>query len=92
MLSPPREGREDSYGPRVGIGKLAWGDGRPSVIVEGHTGGAHCHAIFQLVTVVDGAIRALPLDWVDGDFDTHFPRDIDGDGVVDIQRTDDSFH
>jgi hypothetical protein len=88
---PAAEGREDSYGLRVGIGKLARGDGRPAVIVEGYTGGAHCCVTFQLVTVVDGVVRTLPLDWVDGDFDTHFPRDIDGDGVVDIQRTDDSF-
>jgi hypothetical protein len=85
------EAREDAYGLRIGIGRLARNDPRPSVIVEGYTGGAHCCTTFQLVTTVDGAPRTLPLDWKDGDFDEHFPRDLDGDGIVDIRRTDDAF-
>lgn len=88
----PADGaRDDSYGLRIGIGKLARSDARPSVIVEGYTGGAHCCVTFQLVTSVDGALKTLPLDWTDGDFDGRFPRDIDGDGLVDIERTDDNF-
>jgi len=88
---PADEGRKDSYGLRIGIGKLALGDARPSVIVEGYTGGAHCCTTFQLVMLGEGPPKTLTLDWVDGDFDTHFPRDLDGYGIADIQRTDDNF-
>lgn len=82
--------RNDAYPISVGIGPMnAAGD--PAVIVEGYSGGVHCCATFQMMARVDGAVVALGLPPMDGSPGTEFPTDIDGDGIVDIRRTDDSF-
>ena len=80
-----------THGLWVGIGKLSRKDADPVVILTGYTGGMHCCVTFQLVARHEGAISVLDLPMMDGDPDTGFPRDIDGDGVADILRADDSF-
>lgn len=80
-----------THGLWVGIGKLSRRDADPVVILAGYTGGMHCCVTFQLVTRHQGQPRVLDLPMMDGDPDTGFPRDIDGDGVADILRADDSF-
>ena len=79
------------HGLWVGVGKLSKKDADPVVILTGYTGGMHCCVPFQLVTRHQGAVRVLDLPMMDGDPDTGFPRDIDGDGIADIRRADDSF-
>ncbi|MFN4114130.1 MAG: hypothetical protein ACK4GD_09335 [Sphingomonadaceae bacterium] len=80
-----------THGLWVGIGKLGRRDAHPVVILTGYTGGMHCCVTAQLVTRQNGQPRVLGLPMMDGDPNTGFPRDIDGDGMADILRADDSF-
>lgn len=80
-----------THGLWVGVGKLNKKDADPVVILTGYTGGMHCCVTFQLITRHQGAVRVLDLPMMDGDPDTGFPRDLDGDGIADIRRADDSF-
>ena len=80
-----------THGLWVGVGKLGRRDADPVVILTGYSGGMHCCVTFQLVTRHQGEPRVLSLPMMDGDPDTGFPRDIDGDGMADIRRADDSF-
>lgn len=88
---PVDEAVVPTHGLWVGVGKLARKDADPVVILTGYTGGMHCCVTFQLVTRQRGKIAVLDLPMMDGDPDTGFPRDIDGDGLADIRRADDSF-
>ena len=85
------EGRLDVHGVHVGVGRLAKADSEPVVILEGYSGGMHCCGTFQLIAAVGDAVKVLPLDGIDGGAGDHFPRDLDGDGVRDIERQDDAF-
>ena len=58
---------------------------RPPPPCTKSTAGARCPVSEQV------ADRVLSLPMMDGDPDTGFPRDIDGDGMADIRRADDSF-
>jgi hypothetical protein len=75
----------------VGIGKLAANDPAPSVLLQGFSGGAHCCATLQVITPSAGRLKVLTFDAIDGEGDTSFPSDLDGDGTVDFVRQDDSF-
>ncbi len=88
---PADEGRLDVHGVHVGVGRLAKSDPAPVVILEGYSGGMHCCGTFQLVAAVGDAVKVLPLTGIDGGPGKRFPRDIDGDGVRDIERQDDGF-
>lgn len=88
---PVDEAIVPTHGLWVGLGKLDRRDADPVVILTGYTGGMHCCVTFQLVTRQQDGPRALGLPMMDGNPDTGFPRDIDGDGVADIRRADDSF-
>lgn len=80
-----------THGVWVGTGKLNRADADPVVLLTGYTGGMHCCATLQVVTRHQGAVRVLDLPMMDGDPDSGFPRDIDGDGTADFLRADDSF-
>lgn len=80
-----------SYARWVGIGKLAANDPAPSVLLQGFSGGAHCCATLLVITPSVGRLKVITFDAVDGEGETSFPRDIDGDGTVDFVRQDDSF-
>lgn len=90
-LELPRDDlRDDAYPISIGIGPMNT-TGDLAVIVEGYSGGAHCCATFQMMVLVDGAVVALSLPPMDNSPGTQFPSDIDGDGIVDIRRSDDGF-
>lgn len=99
FVVPADEGRLDVHGVHVGVGRLAKGDPAPVVILEGYSGGMHCCGTFQMIAAVGdavgdsggGAVKMLPLAGIDGGAGDHFPRDLDGDGVRDIERQDDAF-
>lgn len=88
---PYDEWRNEAYGEWVTILRLSKENAAPVAIVEGYSGGAHCCATFQMVALVDGKPKALTLPPIDGEPSASRPRDIDGDGVVDFLRQDDSF-
>ena len=91
FVVPPDEARVDVLGVHVGVGRLAKSDAAPVVILEGYSGGMHCCRTFQMIAAEGGVVKVLPLTGIDGDPGEHFPRDIDGDGVRDIERQDDAF-
>ena len=76
---------------QVGIGKLSSGDTVPSVLIQSCTGGAHCCALLRAVVPVAGKLKVLNFEGQDGDGIKAFPRDLDGDGVLDFQYQDDRF-
>jgi hypothetical protein len=87
---PRDEYRSSPYGIGVGIGRLAPDDPAPAVLLAGYSGGAHCCATTQLVSVVDGKPVAVSLPIKDGEPIHEFPRDIDGDGTRDFEWIDGS--
>lgn len=75
----------------VSIGKLTSADPIPSVLLGGFTGGAHCCATLRAITPSAGKLKIVDFEEIDGEPDTSFPQDIDGDGIKDFVRQDDSF-
>jgi hypothetical protein len=87
----PTDGyRSGAYGFSVGIGRMAPGDAAPTVLIAGFTGGAHCCATLQIVSLVDGQPVVAVLPTRDGGPLGRFPRDLDGDGTADLVWADDS--
>ncbi len=87
---PTDEYRASIYGISVGIGRMAREDPAPTVLLGGYSGGAHCCATLQVVSLVDGRPTAMILPMTDGEPADAFPTDLDGDGERDIRRDDDS--
>jgi hypothetical protein len=87
---PKDEYRSSPYGIRVGIAKLNRDDATPTVLLAGYSGGAHCCATTQLVSLVDGKPVAVSLPMKDGEPLDKFPKDIDGDGTRDFEWIDGS--
>jgi hypothetical protein len=55
------------------------------------SGGAHCCATLRVITPFAGKLKVVELPAIDGGPEETFPKDINGDGVADIVRQDDSF-
>jgi hypothetical protein len=81
--------RSSIYGISVGIGRMARGDAAPTVLLGGYTGGAHCCATLQVVSLVEGRPVTATLPKTDGVAMHRFPGDLDGDGTADIRWDDD---
>jgi len=82
--------RVADFGIGVGIVKLNPRDAHPTVLISGFSGGAHCCATLQLVSLVNGKPVIAKLHPRDGDIVHELPADIDGDGTLDIRWGDDS--
>lgn len=82
--------RSSPYGISVGIGRMAPGDEAPTVLIAGYSGGAHCCATLQAVSLVDGKPVSTLLPMKDGEPVDRFPRDVDRDGTIDLEWLDDS--
>ncbi|HYD24859.1 MAG TPA: hypothetical protein VEB68_08670 [Croceibacterium sp.] len=82
--------RSSPYGIRVGIGRMAPGDAAPTVLIAGYSGGAHCCATLQAVSLVDGVPVSALLPMKDGEPLDAFPRDLDGDGSREFRWIDGS--
>jgi hypothetical protein len=87
---PKDEGRSSPYGISVGIGRMAPGDPAPTVLLAGYSGGMHCCATLQVVSLVDGKPTSVILPRMDGEPVDAFPKDLDRDGERDIAWKDDS--
>jgi hypothetical protein len=87
---PKDEMRSSIYGVSVGIGRIAPGDAAPTVLLAGYSGGAHCCATTQAVSLVDGRPVLTTLPLMDGEPLDAFPQDIDGDGTRDFEWIDGS--
>jgi hypothetical protein len=87
---PKDEFRSSIYGIRIGIGRMAPDDPAPTVLLAGYSGGAHCCATMQAVSLVDGRPVAISLPMKDGDPPSAFPHDVDGDGVREFEWIDGS--
>ena len=82
------ESRESAFGISIGIGRMAEADPAATVLIAGYTGGMHCCATLQAVSLVDGEPGSVLLPRKDGELIDAFPDDIDG--VRDIRWQDDS--
>jgi hypothetical protein len=87
---PKDEYRSSPYGIRVGIARLNAGDTAPSVLLAGYSGGAHCCATTQVISLVGGQPVSTVLPMKDGEPLSAFPEDIDGDGARDFEWIDGS--
>jgi len=87
---PRDEYRSSPYGISVGIARMAPDDPAPTVLIGGYSGGAHCCATLQAISLVDGRPVSTILPMKDGEPLTEFPTDLDGDGIRDFEWIDNS--
>jgi hypothetical protein len=87
---PRDEYRSSPYGIGVGIGRMGPDDAAPTVLIGGYSGGAHCCATLQVISLLDGRPSSTILPMKDGEPVDSFPQDMDGDGVRDIRWIDGS--
>ena len=87
---PKDEYRSSPYGISVGIGRMAPDDAMPTVLIGGYSGGMHCCATLQAISLNDGAPVSKLLPMKDGEPLDAFPVDIDGDGTRDFDWMDQS--
>jgi hypothetical protein len=90
LALPSNPRREGHWGIGVGIMKLNASDPEPTVFVAGYTGGAHCCATLQIVSMAEGRPVIETLRQKDGVPISELPVDIDGDGTVEVLWSDDS--
>lgn len=88
--APKDEYRSSPYGISVGIGRMAPDDVSPTVLIGGYSGGMHCCATLQAISLVDGSPVSTLLPMKDGEPVDAFPADIDGDGTRDFEWIDQS--
>lgn len=76
------------FGWKVGIGKTSTRDTTPTVVVQSFSGGAHC--CFDATAYRLSAGRVVPIELWGGDGEGLFewPKDLDGDGIVDFEFSD----
>lgn len=79
------------HGLGIGIARWARGDAQPAVLVVGFTGGMHCCVTTRIVTLGPAGPQVTTLPPADAAPETRLPRDVDGDGVRDLVRSDDRF-
>jgi hypothetical protein len=75
-------------GVRLNVGRL--GGGRPFVLFQTYTGGAHCCANVQMILPDGDRLRAVEVGTWDGEF-VDMPADLDGDGNPDFVVRDNRF-
>ena len=79
-----------AYEHKLGVGAFDQ-RGTRFVYLQSFTGGAHCCNEVQAAIVGPRGIRVVEIGTFDGDPEDAFPRDLDGDGVVDFVQRDNSF-
>lgn len=82
-------GEEDAYPPEVMVVETP--DRSPMIMYQTFSGGAHCCTSVKLITPRNGRFEAVEVYAGDGGPGDEAPRDIDGDGVIDIVRYDNAF-
>lgn len=81
---------QPSFEHKLGVGLLDR-RGTRFVYLQSFTGGAHCCNEVQVAVIGPRSIRVVQLGAFDGGPTDAFPRDLDGDGLVDFEQQDDSF-
>ena len=79
-----------AYEHKLGVGLLDR-RGTRFVYFQSFTGGAHCCNEMQAAIIWPRSIRIVAIGTFDGGPEDAFPRDVDGDGVVDFVQRDNSF-
>lgn len=75
----------------LGVGRIDPESPEPQLLLTSYTGGAHCCVHIQLLDLVEGRWRTVDVGTFDGEPFSSFPSDIDGDGITDIDNSDDRF-
>jgi hypothetical protein len=76
---------------KFAVGKIDPDSPIDQILLTSYSGGAHCCTDFKLIDFLDGRWRVVDLGSQDGDGPENFPKDIDGDGRVDLVSGDDRF-
>jgi hypothetical protein len=79
-----------SYEHKFGVGVFDR-RGIRFALLQSFTGGAHCCNQMQAAIIGPRGIRVVEIGTFDGGPEDAFPRDLDGDGVVDFVQRDNSF-
>jgi hypothetical protein len=74
-----------------GVGRFDPASPEPQLLLTTATGGAHCCVHIQLLDRLDGRWRRVNVGTFDGEPFGALPKDIDGDGALDIVHRDDRF-
>jgi hypothetical protein len=72
------------------VGRFDLAAGPDQIIFATYTGGAHCCTIIKVIEFLTGAWKTLDVGSFEGEMGDA-PKDVDGDGVLDIVKTDDRF-
>lgn len=75
----------------IGVGKLDPVSKTNQIIFATYTGGAHCCTNVRVLELIGGTWEELAVGTFQGGGLTEFPKDINGDGTLDIVATDDLF-
>ena len=75
----------------LGVGRFDPASPEPQLLLTTYTGGAHCCVHIQLLDKLGGKWRRVNVGTFDGSPFGALPRDIDGDGALDIVHWDDRF-
>ena len=86
--------RQSAYA-RIAVVRFQRHDPRPGVIVESQYGGSGGVLTVQLIVPTDTGFRAVPIErrdgaYLEGQIDD-FPRDVSGDGRIDLKLQDSAF-
>jgi hypothetical protein len=74
-----------------GVGRFDPASSEPQLLLTTYTGGAHCCVHIQLLDRLGGKWRRVDVGTFDGSPFGALPRDVDGDGALDIVHWDDRF-
>ncbi|NEX94750.1 lysozyme inhibitor LprI family protein, partial [Caulobacter sp. 17J65-9] len=85
------EGGSSSVAATFGAGHFEERRPAQDVILTTYTGGAHCCVEIKVLSLSGGKWRAVDVGTFDGEPLDTFPRDIDGDGVSEIEVYDNRF-
>ena len=82
-------GENDAYEPAVMVVENP--PGAPMILFQTFSGGAHCCTSITAIVPREGRLEAVDVYRGDGAPMERAPRDVDGDGAIDIVRHDNAF-
>ncbi|MGB7433326.1 MAG: hypothetical protein WA921_12750 [Ahrensia sp.] len=94
--APVYRGSEDelfslSYGPHFRIMEMDNTNQTPEIFISTYSGGAHCCNEITVLTKTDQGWKAVDAGAYNGDPESLYPRDVDGDGISEIVTYDNRF-
>lgn len=79
------------YGPYVRVVEMDDDNDTPEIFIGTYTGGAHCCVEVNVITRNDDGWKSVDFGAFNGDPESLVPRDLDGDGVAELETYDNRF-